>query len=236
MYLKEDSFSNPNLLLLSDENKTLEDIYPNEVIGITSGDWALRTMAFSNKCECFVSDCGLAGEGNMRDVSRRIGVRPAMYIELTSENTKLVTKGVPQKFEIKMPEYTQYTSSFRPGVVLADWDINMNPSDERLAWKLSQDLDAYITTYCPDIEEMYVAEIISGTEEETSTTYSIKVKIKEFNDDGSDLIVKAVWTFGSTLDYYNFYSDLSPDGTQYLVDKDGNPIDWDSPINNPFSE
>lgn len=220
--------------LLYDKEMSLEDIYPEEVKGVISGPWWLRTMAVSNKAVCYISDDGLIGDGLSYNPGHLSGVRPVMYIDLSNESARLLEKGEPQKYELNIPEYVQYTSSFTPGVVLANWDIDMNPSDESLAWKLSQDLNSYITTYCPDIDQMYVAEIIPGTELETSITYSIQVKIKGFNDDGSDLIVKAIWAFGTPTGNYNFFSDLSPDGTDILVDKDGNPIDWDSPINNPF--
>lgn len=113
---------------------------------------------------------------------------------------------------------------------------DLHPSDKSLIQKLNSNLIDYFKFYCPDLDKDYLADVVEGSEEETNTYYTVKLRIEGFNADGTDFIVKAIWPFGTPTDQFNFYSDLSPDGTYVLVDKDGNPIDWDSPINNPFAE
>ena len=112
----------------------------------------------------------------------------------------------------------------------------LHPSDGKLKPKLNSNLTDYFKHYCPNLDKDYAAIVVEGSEEETNTYYTVKLRIEGFNADGTDFIVKAIWPFGTPTDQFNFYSDLSPDGTYVLVDKDGNPIDWDSPINNPFAE
>lgn len=112
----------------------------------------------------------------------------------------------------------------------------VNPSNLSLKQKLNSNLIDYFKHYYPNLDKDYYAYVVEGSEEETNTYYTVKLRIEGFNADGTDFIVKAIWPFGTPTDQFNFYSDLTPDGTYVLVDKDGNPIDWDSPINNPFSE
>ena len=49
-------------------------------------------------------------------------------------------------------------------------------------------------------------------------------KIEGINEDGSDLEVKVLRLSGYPM--YNFFSDVSPDGTVRRVDQNGNPVDW----------
>ena len=113
---------------------------------------------------------------------------------------------------------------------------DLHPSDLTLKQKLNSNLKDYFKHYSPDIDKDYLAYVVEGSEEETNTYYKVTLRIEGFNSDGTDFIVKAIWPFGTPTDQFNFYSDFTPDGTYVLVDKDGNPIDWDSPIINPFSE
>lgn len=53
---------------------------------------------------------------------------------------------------------------------------------------------------------------------------------------GKDLEVKAIYQFGTPTGQSNFFSDLSPEGTDVLTDSDGNPISWNTPVKNPFNE
>ena len=112
----------------------------------------------------------------------------------------------------------------------------LHPSDISLKQKLDSNLIGYFATYCPDLDQNYRAYVITGTEQENDTYYSVKLGVRGFNSDGSDFYVDAIWVYGTPTGQFNFYSDLSPDGTDTLVDKDGNPIEWDSPIVNPFAE
>ena len=43
-------------------------------------------------------------------------------------------------------------------------------------------------------------------------------------EDGSDLEVKVLRLSGYPM--YDFFSDVSPDGTVRRVDQSGNPVDW----------
>lgn len=113
---------------------------------------------------------------------------------------------------------------------------DLHPSDLTLKQKLNSNLKDYFKHYSPDLDKDYLAYVVEGSEEETNTYYKVTLRIEGFNSDGTDFIVKAIWPFGTPTDQFNFYSDFTPDGTYVLVDKDGNPIDWDSPINNPFAE
>ena len=76
------------------------------------------------------------------------------------------------------------------------------------------DLDAYLIYYLPYIDHEYDAYVLKGTEKNSNALYSFKINVEKIMEDGSDLEIRCILSGGS--DHYNFFSDLSPDGTEEI--------------------
>lgn len=118
--------------------------------------------------------------------------------------------------------YAEEDENFQRGAV-----IELSPLKEiSNPEQFKADLDSYLIYCFPDIDHRYNAEVINGSEDNAQVSYSFKVKVEGIMTDGSDLIIRCFWAKGAT-EHYNFFSDLTPEGTQYRVDKDGNIITYD---------
>ena len=115
------------------------------------------------------------------------------------------------------------------------WELEKVPEGVSLG-QLKADMDAYLRYCFPNIDKQYNVSVIKGSEKVESFYYTFKVKVEGINPDGSDLTVRCDWNYipkGET-GHYDFFSDLTPDGTMTLTDENGNPIDWDAPLSNPY--
>lgn len=102
-------------------------------------------------------------------------------------------------------------------------------------WQFRTDLNAYLLYLFPELDKQYSTYVIEGSEKDEPPLYYFKVKVEGINEDGSDLIVECQWKYGAATEHYTFFSDLTPEGTDVLLDKDGNPMSWDTPLK-PYDE
>lgn len=118
--------------------------------------------------------------------------------------------------------YAEDDENFQRGAVIELSSLKDIKNPEQF----KADLDTYLILCFPDIDRRYNAEVIPGSEKQ-NVCYSFKIKVEGIMEDGSDLDVKCEWEIGAATQHYNFFSDLTPDGTQFRVDKDGNIISYD---------
>lgn len=106
--------------------------------------------------------------------------------------------------------------------------IELSPlKDIKNPEQFKADLDTYLIYCFPDIDKRYNASVINGSERNDQVCYSFKVKVEGIMTDGTDLTIECLWANCVGTEHYNFFSDLTPEGTQYRVDKDGNIITYD---------
>ncbi len=77
------------------------------------------------------------------------------------------------------------------------------------------DLDAYLKYYLPYIDHEYDAYVLKGTEKNTNALYSFKINVEKIMEDGSDLEIRCILEGG--YDHYNFFSELTPNGTDEII-------------------
>lgn len=108
------------------------------------------------------------------------------------------------------------------------WELEKTPENVPLG-QLKTDMDMYLLYYFPNIDKQYNVSVVKGSEIVDNAFYMFKVKVEGINADGSDLEVKCKWDYipKGEIGHYNFFSDLSPNGTEIITDKDGNPITYD---------
>lgn len=88
------------------------------------------------------------------------------------------------------------------------------------------DLDAYLIYCFPDIDKRYDTYVLDASEKDNGSSYQFKVKVDNINPDGSNLIIKCKWKHGAATEHYTFISDITPEGTDIRIDKDGNIINY----------
>jgi hypothetical protein len=115
------------------------------------------------------------------------------------------------------------------------WELENLPEDVSLGI-LRADMDAYLRYCFPNIDKQYNVSVVKGSEKDDTVRYEFKVIVEAINPDGSDLSIKCRWYHLSKGEtgHYDFFSDITPEGTRSLTDENGNPIDWDAPLSNPF--
>lgn len=86
------------------------------------------------------------------------------------------------------------------------------------------DLNEFLLYYFPDIDKLYDTYVLPGSEKNDNISHEFKIRIEGFNEDGSDFMVEVEKI--PAYPHYNFFSDVSPDGTVRRVDQNGNPVDW----------
>lgn len=119
--------------------------------------------------------------------------------------------------------YAEDDENFQRGAV-----IELSPlKDIKNPEQFKADLDSYLIYCFPNIDHRYNAEVINGSEEDKDFYYVFKVKVEGINEDGSDLVIKCLWMDSVATEHYNFFSDITPDGTEIRVDQDGNVISWE---------
>lgn len=80
--------------------------------------------------------------------------------------------------------------------------------------KFRNDLDAYLIYYIPTIDKEYDTYVLSGTEKLSGSAHIFKIKVEGIMEGNTDLEIKCVKKDGR--EHFNFFSDLSPDGTEEI--------------------
>ena len=107
------------------------------------------------------------------------------------------------------------------GAFCANLDVLNHLKDPFL---FRNDLNDFVKYFFPNADRLYDTYVIEGTETYRSGDHEFKIRIEGIMEDGSDLEVKVLRLSGYPM--YDFFSDVSPDGTVRRVDQSGNPVDW----------